>query len=445
MQELKQLQLDAIKKKPSYACSITLLMMHMFKTIVTTPRVDMYTRSLIRDLNYQAVINRFGFFCLQTQSNTTLKIPEIEDDPQDLIVFVLSSTGKKPKRIKPVDVDRRRTSEYPLGTHPTWQEITDTFLTSPNTLVSTRCGNNFWNGRLTDLQLVVIELMVKFSRQYWFTLDGDFLTHDHPEPNDWKDVMHVWSIEGIQEIVENPVFLPHKSYWSGLPRGPQQMSFRDRATVFFPPEDTTYAPTSIWNRFQHRGYIKDYHTYLTSTAHTDEDKADLQEGLKQAFDFLDCLPNRDAHVRSNPWRFDSETHGPAFLVNAKTYRIRGIGATSNKRQGARQKLMAPGLTIDTLLIADTEGIPVEEARKQIIKERYEVRKSKLNKRSGASKNKRKPPAGRKKKQAGQVEQPVARVESEAEEDSEEQESMEVYDLDDYGSIADDEEGDSDSV
>jgi hypothetical protein len=371
-----------------------------------------------------------------------LAIEQLEKDPQDLIDFVTTTrTGKKAKHVTPVEVDPRKTNEYPLGTHPTWQEITNVFRTHPATLVSTRCGNNFWHEPFTPLQAIVVELIVKFSRQYWFTLDPHFLKRDeYPQPKDWNDVMHVWSVGGIQDVVLKPVFLPHKSHWPGLPRGPQQTPFRKRADIFFPPLDTAFAPNSIWHRLCQRGYIKDYHAYLSGDDYTEEEKTILREGLRQAFDLLDCLPNRDVNAKSGPWHFDSEKKGPTFLVNAKTYLIRGVGAKSAQRSDTHVKLTAAGLTVDALLVADAEDIPVEDARKQVLKERrYLVRsdkqrkaaahKKRLNARSGAFKNKRKPPPPRARKKA--VEEPEETEEDE--EDESESDKEKSYDVDDFAS------------
>jgi hypothetical protein len=214
MQEIKQTQLDIIKRKPANICSTTLLLMYMFKSIVTTPRMDTFTRDLLREINAQAIIDRFGFLCLQTQDHITFKIDEIPEDADDVIEFVTNTKGKRYRHPKAVEFDGRQTEEYPIGSHPTWQEITDTLCSDPSLLVSTRCGNNFWNGPRTALHLIVIDLMAKFTGQYFFSLDKSFLNDDYgyPKPVSWDDVMRIWSIEGIQEIVHSPSFVPHKSH-----------------------------------------------------------------------------------------------------------------------------------------------------------------------------------------------------------------------------------------
>ena len=368
--------------------------MHMLKSIVTTPKIDSFTYSLLRDLNFRAVILRFGIFSLQMQNYITLKIPQLGTDRNDVIEFVLNSTGTKKKRIDPIQFDNRRTFEYPLGTHPTWQEITDTLLSHPLTLISTRCGNNFWNGSFTPLQMIIVDLMIKFSRQYWFTLHPDFLVDTYPKPTSWKDVMDIWSVEGIRKLVHNPVFVPHKFHWSGLPRGPGHWSFADRANLFFPPLDADLPANSIWRKFVEKGYIKDYHAYLSDDQHSEEEKTQLQEGLKQAFDFLDCLPNREQNLKAQPWRFDAEANGLTFMVNAKTYRILGVGTVASHQNRNRQKLTTTGLEVDAQLIADTQGMSLEAARRQVVRERRSTWTAKSKKGSRKRKGKRQPPLNR---------------------------------------------------
>jgi hypothetical protein len=438
MQELKQLQLDINKRQPKTRCANTLLLMHMFKSIVTTPKTDTFTRSLWRDLNAHAVINRFGMFFLQTQSNRTLEIEGLESDQDDLLDFIINRLGKKKiKRIQPDDFDSRRTAEYPLGTHPTWQEITDILLTSPEILVSSRCGNNFWNhsSGFSSLQLIIIDLMIKFSKQYWFTLHSDFLINGYPEVNSWNDVMHVWSVTGIQKLVQNPIFVPHKYHWSPLPRGRQQESFGNRATTFFPDPDIDIPIKSVWNRFLTRGYIKDYHEYITNEHRTEAEKEQLEEGLKQAFNLLDCLPNREIKTTSNPWRYDEDTNGPTFIVNAETYRIRGIGSVSNKNK-TRYKLTAAGKSIDALLMADTDGITVEQAEKQIVKDRRKKRKPRW---VTTAKNRRKPPIRKTQKKAVNQENSINEEEVKNLDSEEEIEEYEEYDIDDFTDTVDEEE------
>src|SRR5215813_2330137 len=238
------MQMIANKKQIPNRCNTTLLLMYMFKAIITTPRMDMFTSASLRALNAQAIMNRFGMFFLQTQDSKSLNIPELDkEDPQDIVNFVTNLTGVRKKRqVISVDSDPTRTPEYPLGTHPTWLEITDTLLADPASLIFNRCGNNFWNEPLSPVQEHVIQLMCKFSRQYWFTLEETYLhnnTHP-PAPESWSDVMNMWSVNRIQEIVVSPVFLPHKFHWTGLPRGRQQDSFSDRALSFFPPKNTKF-------------------------------------------------------------------------------------------------------------------------------------------------------------------------------------------------------------
>jgi hypothetical protein len=199
--------------------------------------------------------------------------------------------------------------------------------------------------------------------------------------------MNLWSVEGIQKIVTNLIFLAHRHHWSGLPRGRPQVSFGTRAASFFPPKDTRFNSASFWGRFIHRGYLKDYHTYMSSDAHTEEDKEQFNKCLFKAFDLLDCLPNRDVSIKSQPWHFDTDTQGPTFLVNAKTYRIKGVGNTSQrKKHQTQQKLMAGGVNIDILLLAETENLSIDLAQKQIKRQQRGTKKQKKTKRV-----KRRPP------------------------------------------------------
>ncbi|KIJ33255.1 hypothetical protein M422DRAFT_264801 [Sphaerobolus stellatus SS14] len=78
----------------------------------------------------------------------------------------------------------------------------------------------------------------------------------------------------------------------------------------------------------------------------------LQDGLQAAFDLLECLPDKAAGINTQPWKYDPDKGGPSFIVNAKAYKIRGVGPPKKNTNTPRPRAIATHTRIEALLLAD---------------------------------------------------------------------------------------------
>jgi len=107
---------------------------------------------------------------------------------------------------------------------------------------------------------------------------------------------------------------------------------------------------------------------------------------------LECLPDWKCTPGSLPWIFHSETGGPSFLVNARSYCILGVGAGKQKDNRQRQRLAAAPTDILAHLMARNTGISFNGAQHEVTGVQLKkVKTCKLARMSTTKKNYRKPP------------------------------------------------------
>ncbi|KIJ30779.1 hypothetical protein M422DRAFT_267612 [Sphaerobolus stellatus SS14] len=127
----------------------------------------------------------------------------------------------------------------------------------------------------------------------------------------------------------------------------------------------------------------------TEDTKSEHDILCLQDGLKAAFDLLECLPDKKTGINSQPWRYHPEKGGPSFIVNGKAYKIRGIGPPKKNTNLPRPRAIATHTRIEALPLADNLNISFNDAVKHIKGNNHQVQKQ--DRRSAKHKNKRKPP------------------------------------------------------
>ncbi|KIJ25945.1 hypothetical protein M422DRAFT_273034 [Sphaerobolus stellatus SS14] len=286
IQELKFFQSRVAKQRPLNACNLTLLNMHLIKCIVTNPREDSFTRFVLQDLNFQPSSQRFGIFFIPTHHHQTLAVYQMEQDDDPVIQHITSTCGKRKQCQNDPSEDPRRTEEYPLGTHPSWHEITDISDTNPTLIINTPSNLQFSQSTNGQIHHIVIQLLCKWTHNYTCTINPIFLTEpeNYPQPETWQDILNL---------------------------------------AFFPPLETEFSASSVWHILKAIGYLKNYHTYLSTKP--EHDILSLQDGLQAAFDLLECLPDKAAGINTQPWKYDPDKGGPSFIVNAKAYKIGGVG------------------------------------------------------------------------------------------------------------------------
>ncbi|KIJ36073.1 hypothetical protein M422DRAFT_261620 [Sphaerobolus stellatus SS14] len=207
----------------------------------------------------------------------------------------------------------------------------------------------------------------------------------------------------FQPSSQHFAFLPHKSHWKGLPDGPKQLSFGERFKSFFPPLEADFLTSSVWHILKGIGYLKDYHTFLSTKS--EHDILCLQDGLKAAFDLLECLP--DKKTDSWCWPPKKNTNIP------------------------RPRAIATHTRIEALLLADNLNISFNNAAKHIKGNHCQAQKQ--DRCSAKHKNKRKLPQKIQRSQGSSANENQEIQQEHLEEDSEEVNGDPIQDQDqDYG-------------
>ena len=230
IEEIKDLQTKVARIRPSNGCNLTLLNMYLIKSIVTKPFEDSHTRAILQDLNFHPSSQHFGIFFLPDIDPDTLSVFQMEHDSDAVIEFVTKIPGKRKAQPQNAMEDSRKSVEFPLGTHPTWQEITELLDSNPQHLVKPTLSQlQFWIGPLVPLDSLVINLLIKWTRQYMFTMNEVFLKdqNNYPVLGSWKDILLFWTVSNICNLVHAPAFKPHnygvqefwlkRDYCAGIP------------------------------------------------------------------------------------------------------------------------------------------------------------------------------------------------------------------------------------
>ncbi|KIJ26056.1 hypothetical protein M422DRAFT_272914 [Sphaerobolus stellatus SS14] len=242
-----------------------------------------------------------------------------------------------------------------------WHEITDILYTNPTFIVNTHSNLQFWQSGNEP--------------------------ENYPQPEDWHDILNFWTVNQIQDTFHAPAFLPHKSHWKGLPDGPKLLSFGERFKSFFPTLEADFLTSSVLHILKGIGYLKDYHTFLSTKS--EHDILCLQDALKAAFELLECLPDKKTGINSQPWRYHPEKGGPSFILNAKAYKIQGVGPPKKNTNIPHPRAIATHTRIEALLLADNLNISFNDAAKHIKGNNHQAQKE--DRCEASHKNKRKPP------------------------------------------------------
>jgi hypothetical protein len=410
LHQLRKAQIQVVTKQPSNICSLTVLHTFLFQSVFTTPKVIPAVKNLLKALKYSETVTDFGCFFIKKQNKETLLLSTVSTDDNDLITSCFSFGRRKAALTMPANAPP--TDEYPLGPFPSWKAVTQLIADDPNILISQTALITFSNldSFSSNIQSVVTSLMIQFTNQYWCMLSTDHLkVAEPPQVYSWQDVLHRWSPDGINEIVKYPVFTPHRAHWLGLSNGSHRWTFEARAFMFFPTPEILAKPSkksdnsTICKFFNAAGYVSEFHKTLAAFHSESDDDINTQsnvqfiECLQRAFGSLLCLPDRQDTIKSSPWQRIGITKGPAFLVNAKAYKIQGI--TKEIQEKSNLALLASWKETEASLLREQQGLTQQEALAQIAVQKAALKKKSEEKRRKKdlgmkAKNKRAPPKNR---------------------------------------------------
>lgn len=314
--------------------TLATLLSYMMRAVDTNPIVkELYIRHALMDLNFHGIVGRFGMFFLHdlnwNASSGESLLPEIENDTQAMLASIKATvTGPQLYRHSPtLDLtDEEDLNDYPLGRNPTWAAIKRCLLNRPLILLKA------WHA-LHHLQhhTQVGGIFVMFTNQFWLYIHKDQLVKDYLPVSTLEEAMAIWKVQNIQSFLQRVDFIPCNAGLPGSRPGVQDMPFRDRRHIFFPPSGSKNHPESKWNGFlRSNGYLARYHQLLEVIKESGDDAQSLQnavdEDLAVIFGHLQCLPLSRPSSKSSPGVLWTQINGRAQLtVNPVYFKIKGVG------------------------------------------------------------------------------------------------------------------------
>lgn len=383
---IQKYQLRLSRLQPSNLGMLTLILMFMLRSIFTTPKkLPTVLKGFLYEMRYQEIRDRFGMFfihMLEKESNRIEGLPKRDSEEVKKLVFVYQK-GRKERVEEERDISGERNEEFPIGDRPSWSELEKAIRSRPVMMMR----EGVW-GEERGVELLAIELFMRFSREYWVTIREEFLVGGYPEVKTLEEALSSWSVEEIESRMRSVTFEAVRAYWTGLAKGRLENTFEERLGIFFPPADHRVNEKSSWKILWEYGYIGRYHVEWKKLGA--EGRVRLNVGLKRLLGHVQCLPAAARCTEGTTgymWSYNESKDGVKVLTNPKYYRIRGIGKEEKGKGIGR--IMASRKEIELRIRMENEGISMEEL------ERKEKVRKRNDKRSGRAKNARKPPGGKK--------------------------------------------------
>lgn len=401
MREIQRTQITIVKKNPPNLGILTGLLNHMLRSTTSTPIVyDFHVRESLALLEYRNVLETAGMFFLQEfdlESETCLEEVQQIDDVIVLALMGVNAKAQRDRAVGRMDAWRSMESEledYPLGRTPTWNRLKAAIANSAAMIMRPWK----WSTRLSNTQLTVGRLIVKFTRHVWLMLTPEVFKGLRPFPMSLQEAMKCWTITSIDDTLSAVTF---EACNSGLHdgtgvtpgrMGPKSRPFMDRCQLFFPDPDASHRRKTQWSRlWEGDGYIAEFHRVME--AMTENQQESLKEELREVFSGLHCLPASGARV----WMQKNDSI--VFITNPSFYRIDSIGRGSDSQRRAPKARRTVKLTKGKRIFAadlmdsqpfDTDG---NLRRKTDRQKRREINK----KMTMDKRNKRVPPPPRPRK------------------------------------------------
>jgi hypothetical protein len=429
---------------------ITGVIMHLIRCIDSTPLiVPAHVKESMALLRMRETQQTFGWMVLhnlniqgslgsdedEAYGDGTDGINMLEEvqDKDDLDVSKSLGIGLNNSR-------RRRTQRrpgeapsdlYPLGTTPTWTELTKAIQEKPWEIMRQWRFNSSWTASAT-----AGKLFVQFSRQIWLLLHPIWTGGQDGASNTLEQAMESWAVAEVYNKLASIRFLPCNSKLKGAPRGRPEKSFRERFKMYFP--DAKPPKSSQWLLFwEPPGYIGEYRRILHDMDNDEDAVENLIADIQELFDHIQCLPNSQGYTTSTGGRVWSKfsggnVDGIEVVTNPLDYKLVEVGTVPGRRSQGTRKSAARTKKAFTKALLEQEGYG-ENTVKRVLAQDRKKRRSTNNRKSVRSKAYRVPPIRKQsfqKKQIGEVEDSGAEPEKTAEKDDDEEEEEEEDNDDD---------------
>lgn len=381
IEELRFLQVRFFKQPRLNYGIMTSIIVHLLRNVsFVVPAKHPHLVEALRDMSYEGVIQRFGMFFLQDLNPNTgeLLVISQEDSPDVVIRLTFrvqkGQKSRNPNRSHVVQQTTKATPEYPLGEHPTWNQLIHCLQTDPASIMHSQrwIANRTWGEYAS-------ELFIAFTNDIWLTLDPLRLRNNLGSVTTIDDAMQSWSISHLVNNLISVRFLPNSH---GLDKNTKQSwDFSTLLDVFF-PDVHSLPQNAVWTHFSKRhGYLHKYQEYQDSLPV--EQFLDIKQDLETLLGHTQCLPNSAKATDSRPGKLWTGFHGTVDMrTNSRCYKLKGIGSAKQIRRKV-MRINLPSHQVATRL-DQAQGISTRASKKSQAQDR----------RTARSKNKRIPPHGR---------------------------------------------------
>jgi hypothetical protein len=263
-------------------------------------------------------------------------------------------------------------------------EITHVLYYEPMKLLRTWEWDEDW-----PVNDIAGNLFLRFTRQYWMTIQEDRLIGEMPDPDNLEQAMKIWTVPSLLTLLREITCVPSSHGLKGKFQGKAHCSFKDWVDVFFPPPDKRQHKGSMWKELYTRGYIHEYHNRLLEMS--DAEAEDLRMHLGDIFENMQCIPCVVPSTATNPgqlWKAADER--VLFWANPLHYKIERV-APRTRRGGTVYRIKASRDMINARLDKELDDVDIGDgmrARRRL----RNAHKRTLTRQSHAQKNKRVPPA-----------------------------------------------------
>jgi hypothetical protein len=303
---------------------------HLLRNVpFAIPSKKTHLTAALRDLNSEAVIERFGLLFLHDLDINQGRLHTIEQEDND---EVHRAIGLHKKRRK-VTVKRLPTgfqantgtapnNSHPLGTRPTWGQIQECLKHNPVSLFRNWEYNANW-----DADDDTSDLFVQFTNDFWLALNRKALSEEVPDVLNLEDAMRLWSAASVHQKLLNVSFMANSEKIGNGKR--QSWSFRNMSDVFFPEPETPMAHGSAWQALREHGYLKKF-AQLKDTV-SDEEFLQIRKNISILFGKVQCLPHSLLPKTNQPGRLWKARFGTIeMLTNSRHYKLMSIGQDEPK-------------------------------------------------------------------------------------------------------------------
>jgi hypothetical protein len=364
LKEAQNVLLHLAKYRPSNFGISTGILMHIIRHVCHSPIVKhRYLRDALRDVRFQEIMSDYGMFFLHDLNLDLHCIEEIPvEDPEDC----QKAMRLKGKAARPLTTTHPSnpvpTGHYPLGEMPTWSEV-KAFIGQGADIFMNQW---VWNPEWDEENAQAAQLFVRFTREYFATLNLDSLRANAPSPMNLEDAMKAWTVGEMKITLTSCQFVASNHGLKGKFSGARSHGFKDIALGFFPPDSEPYRNSS-WAPFLQHGYMGEY--FRRKRQLDEEDGEALVDAICNIFGRLHCLPvivTPTPKSKGKVWT--ASEGGIHILANPIFYKLKGIGsvgkALTGSAVGRLPRVKASDVVINRRLIEmHGGGVNVEEERR----------------------------------------------------------------------------------